>query len=322
MPGCPSCGRPVALERPSCLYCGAPLPPEQVAAAATAVASVSSLQAAGGEGSSAFPGGPTLSARVLLVLDLSGVPDDALGRATGLSAYESRLLARRGGLHLHRALGASEAQDVATQVAKEGIRVFQVPEAQARARPLRATSGARRESCLVLRGEEGPVELCAEDLLLVVSGPIAREHAPRLERSRVETARLAEGWLVHLHRGSDPRPVEIDAVNFSLGFAVTGSARLEIDAWIDAIAPRVARDDGFRRLSAALAPAEPEPRGPLAAVSSLRRGSARPAWLRPGQAPEEAPPVLDNVWQFRFYSGWRAAVERQRRGSPAPPSAC
>jgi hypothetical protein len=259
---------------------------------------------------------------VLLVLDLSGVPDEALARATGLSAYESLLLTRRGGLQLYRVLDAGEAQGVASRIASEGIRVFQIPEAEARARPLHAASGERRDSRLVLRGEERGVELSAEDLLLVVAGPIAREHAPRLERRRVDTARLAEGWLVHLHRVSDPRPVEIDATNFSLGFAVTGSARLEIDVWIDAVAPGVVRDEGFRRLPAALAPAEPEPRGPLAAVSSLRRGRARPVWRRPGQAPEEAPPVLDNVGQFRFYSGWRAAVERRRRSSPAPPPAC
>jgi hypothetical protein len=62
-------------------------------------------------------------------------------------------------------------------------------------------------------------------------------------------------------------------------------------------------DDGFRLLPPALGEAAEEA-GSLATF----RG-ARGAGLAPGR---EAAIVLDNVAQFRFYSGWRAAIERVR----------
>lgn len=319
MPGCASCGRPVALARPSCLYCGAPLRAEQVAAAAAAAAEAGSV-AGVARPPAALPA--ATGSRVLLVVDADGVSAEALARATGLAAYDARLLARRGGLHLLRALEASEVRGAAARIAGEGVRAFEVPEAEARQRPLRVAAGERRGGSLVLRGEEGVVEVSGQDLLLIVGGEIAREHPPRLVRRRVDTARLAEGFLLHLHRAADPRPIEIDVTNFAPGFALTGSSRLEVRAWLDELAPAVPRDDAFRSQPVALAPAGPEPRGPLAAASSLRRASGSlPRARRRGPAEEDAV-LLDNVAQFRFYSGWRAAVERRRRGSRPAPAAC
>ena len=101
--------------------------------------------------------------------------------------------------------------------------------------------------------------------------------------------------------------MEIDAFAFEFGFAVTGSARLELDAWVEAVAPGATVDDGFRRLPPALGPAGPEPGGALGAAGSLRLATRS---RRGGR--DEGPFVLDNVEQFRFYSGWRAAVERRR----------
>lgn len=318
MPGCVSCGRPVALARPSCLYCGAPLSPEQVAAAAGAAAAL-----AAGPDSPASEAGcgeraNRAGSRVLLVAELAAVSPEALARAAGLSRYEAALLTRRGGLHLLRALEAGAAAAVAERLGADGIRVFEVPEAEARVRPVRVASGERRGAVLALRGEEGSLEIRGEDLLLIVAGEIAREHLPRFARRRVDTARLAEGWRVHLHRAGERRPVEIDATNFSPGWTVSGSTRLELEAWLREIAPAAARDDRFGRLAPALAPAEPEPRGPLGAAGSLWSGVVP---SRRGSPLEEAPALLDNVAQFRFYSGWRAAVER-RLSSPPAPAAC
>jgi hypothetical protein len=97
----------------------------------------------------------------------------------------------------------------------------------------------------------------------------------------VDVASPEEGFRVHFHRYSDPRPVEIDAANFEFGFTVTGSTRLEIDAWVEALAPDVPCDDGFRLLP-------------------------------PGGEGESV--VLDNAAQFLFYSAWRAALQRRRAG--------
>jgi hypothetical protein len=309
----------VALARPSCLYCGAPLSVAQVAAAAAAAAEARSVAAV----ARPLAAGRAVSGtRVLLVVDPAGVSVEALARATGLSAYDARLLARRGGLHLLCALEAGAARGAAARIAGEGVRVVEVPEAEARQRPLRIAGGERRGGSLVLRGEEGVVEVSGGDLLLIVGGEIAREHPPRFVRRRVDTARLAEGFLLHLHRAADPRPIEIDVTNFAPGFAVTGSSRLELRAWLDEIAPAVPRDHAFRSQPVALAPAEPEPRGPLAAASSLRRASGALPRARRRDPAEEDTVLLDNVAQFRFYSGWRAAVERRRRGSRPETAAC
>jgi hypothetical protein len=57
-------------------------------------------------------------------------------------------------------------------------------------------------------------------------------------------------------------------------------------------------DEGFRFLTPALGPAQPPRPGPALALDPTRSGKgARPV-------------RFDNVAQFRFYSGWRAAVER------------
>ena len=113
---------------------------------------------------------------------------------------------------------------------------------------------------------------------------------------------------MHLHRRHEPRAVEIDAFAFEFGFAVTGSARLELDAWVGG--GRAGRD------RATTASAAFRPRW---GRRSRSRGGRSPPPSR-SASPREAgeagatrrPVVLDNVEQFRFYSGWRAAVERRR----------
>jgi hypothetical protein len=297
------------VARATCLYCGAPLPPEDLAAALSAAAQASAqagpVRASGGP-AGAPPGGE----RGLLVLDLADANPDTLARALALPRYEAGLLARRGGLHLHRVLEPAAAEAEAARLGARGLAAVVVPEAEARVRPLRCLGGERGTGVLSLRTEEGPVTLHRGDVLLVVRGPIVREYQPTPKRRRVDTARLEEGYRVHLHLharppGAAPRPVEIDAGNFEFGFAVTGSARLEVDAWVDEVAGDARIDEGFRRLPPALGPAEPEVKGALAAASSLGLATH-------GRGSDDAPVVLDNGEQFRHYSGWRAAVARRR----------
>jgi hypothetical protein len=92
-----------------------------------------------------------------------------------------------------------------------------------------------------------------------------------------------------------------------------GSALLELNHWIEALVGRALIDDLFGRLSPALGLAEP-PSGALAALAATRP-----------RRRDAAASILDNVSQFRFYSGWRGAVERRRRqeipsSSETPPS--
>jgi hypothetical protein len=297
MANCLSCRRPVAVARATCLYCGAALPPEHLTAALAAAAREQAPPAARGAAAD----------RSLVVLDLADANPDTLARALGMPRYEAGLLAKRGGLHLHRVLDPAEAEAEAERLGARGVTAVLVPEAEARVRPLRATGGARGEGTLTFRTEEGAAILRPGDVLLVVRGPITREYQTSWERRRVDTARLEEGYRVHVHRAREPRPVEIDAANFELGLAGTGSARLALDTWLANVAGDAPLDDAFRRLPPALGPAEPEPKGALSAAGSLGLASRR----RQG-AGDEGPLVLDNVEQFRFYSGWRAAVERRR----------
>jgi len=299
MANCPTCGRPRAASRAACLYCGEPLPPEGGEGAAhapvpAAVAPERPVERAAGD-------------RWLLILDLAQASEDALARGLAIPPYDVGLLVRRGGLHLHRILGSGAAEDEVRRLGTFGVAALRVPEAEARRRPLRTLGGERGEATLALRTEEGPIVVRRGDLLLVVAGPITREYQISSKQRRVATARPDEGYRVHLHRREDPRPVEIDAATVELGFTVTGSARLELDTWIAVVAGDAPRDDGFRRLPPALAPAEPEPKGVLSAVGSLAVSSPFAAGGR-----HERAVVLDNVDQFRFYSGWRAAVERRR----------
>jgi hypothetical protein len=300
---CPSCRRPVALARATCLYCGATLSPEIVSAARPAPAAPPGGTPRGGETRVGTADGDR---RRLVILDLAGVAPETLARALSLPPYEAGLLVKRGGLHLHRILEGAAARAEAGRLGASGLAVLLVPEADARVRPLRAVGGERGEGVLALRTEEGALTLRRGGVGLVVRGAITREYQPSSRRRRVDTARLEPGYRVHLHRRHEPRAVEIDAFAFEFGFAVTGSARLELDAWLQEVAPDATVDDGFRRLPPALGPAGAEPRGALAAGSlglatGVRRGGR-----------DETLVVLDNVEQFRFYSGWRAAVERRR----------
>jgi len=285
----------VAVARDQCLYCGEALPSHLVPDPP--------IPAASGSGE------PEASARTLVILDLDTAEPARLASALGLAPYEAELLARRGGFHLHRILAPPLAEAEAQRLRGVGLSVEAVAEAETRPSPLRALGGKRGRGKLTLRTEEDPVTLRREDLLIVVRGPIARQYQPVYRRRRVDTTSLEEGYRVHLHRRADRRPVEIDAANFEFGFAVTDSTRLELEEWIEEIAADVAEDDAFRRLPPAFGVAEPEPRGPLGAASALGRGRRGEG---PGAEGESA--MLDNVGQFRFYSAWRAALERRRAG--------
>jgi hypothetical protein len=241
------------------------------------------------------------------VLHLAGAPEDVLAHALERTPYDAGLLARRGGWHLHRILEAAEAEAEVLRLGALGLTALRVPETEARVRPLRTLGGERGEGTLALRTEEGLVVVRRGDVLLTVAGPIVREYQTPSRRRRVDSARPDWGYRVHLHRREEPRPVEVDPATVERGSAVTGSARLEVEAWVQEVADTAPRDDAFRRFPPALAPAEPEPNGALAAVGPFGR-ARRDATTRP----DDRMILLDNVEQFRFYSGWRAAVERRR----------
>jgi hypothetical protein len=194
---CPSCRRPVAVARDRCLYCGEALPAHLVPGPPSPGPLLSGGTATLG------PADPT---RTLVVLDLDSADAQQVEKALGLAPYESELLARRGGFHLHRVLPRELAETEVRRLRTFGLTVEAVAEAETREQPLRAVGGERGGGIFAFRTEEGRVAVHREDLLIVVRGAISRQYQPVYRRRRVDTASLEEGYRVHLHRRSDLRP--------------------------------------------------------------------------------------------------------------------
>ncbi len=306
MADCPACRRPMAMARATCVYCGAKLPVEAGEAARRAAMATPSA-----------PPTAATATRLLVILDLGATTQEAVASALGLSVFEAGQRRKRGGLQLHRIAEEGRAMGEAAALRAAGLEVVLVPEKEARTPPLPALGGAAEAGGLRLRTREGDLLVRSEDLRLVVRGPIAREYQPSLQIRSVRSASLDGGYRIHLHRRADPRPVELDPGNFEFGFAVTGSSLLELLGWIGAVAPAVPVDDEFRRLPPELSPAATPTFGVMAAAAGLSRPDRgqhndRPRPIVGGVGADEPPAVLDNLAQFRFYSGWRAAVPRRR----------
>ena len=174
-----------------------------------------------------------------------------------------------------------------------------------RAEPVVAARGGAEQGALALDGDDGPLRLAEADLLLIVRGVITREYQTTVEaRHQRRLATLDPGYRVHLHRRQDPRPVELDPAGFDFGpGGAPSGAPLQIASWIDQLFPGVPRDDSFRVVIPALAPAAPAPAGAGATAALAHAGRA-------------ARVVLDNLAQFRFHSAWRGAA--RRRAAPTP----
>jgi hypothetical protein len=129
-----------------------------------------------------------------------------------------------------------------------------------------------------------------------------REYQALLQARRVRTAGLDPGFRFHLHLRDGPRPLELDPGEFEFGAQppLSGSSLLELGRWFEALAPGLAVDDDFRKHPPALAPA----------AASVEVLAAAALTSRSSRKQKEAV-VLDNLAQFRFYSGWRAAVARR-----------
>ena len=143
--------------------------------------------------------------------------------------------------------------------------------------------------------------------MLLVRGPIAREYQPSLQIRRFQSASLEGGYRIHLHRREDLRPLELDPGNFEFGFTLTGSSLLELLGWLEVVARGV---PARRHVPAHHAGVGTRRGADLGGHGGHRRPAPGPP--RSGFGKDEAPAVLDNVAQFRFHSGWRAAVERRR----------
>lgn len=311
MPGCPQCHRPIAVLRPSCLYCGTALAPEAVEAALRAAEPAKEA--------------PPTEDRLLLIVDLGSVEVEVAARALGSTVFDVEQWARRGSFHLHRIAPAESARAEAEGLSRAGLPAHLLSEAEVRAAatPMVAAGGALEPEGLRLRLDNQEQRLAAGDLLLVVRGPIRREHAgPRpqvrwgvfqlagyfgLPGLEFGAATLEPGYRFHLHPRRRQRPIEVDPAGFEFGSkpGLADSSERRLAAWLAEVVTGLPVDDSFKRQTPALATTQPDV-GPLSAVEALaRRG--------PG-SPEPGLKALDNLAQFRFYSAWRGLLERQRAG--------
>jgi hypothetical protein len=294
MTSCPSCDRPVAVRRTTCLYCGAEIGEDAASATRT------------NEPEQTQPPGP---ARALLVADLTGVGASALAEATGWVALEADQRVRRGGWNLLHVEESSAALARAERYARFGLAPLVLDEAQVRraARPWRAAVVGWKTDVLELRSNHETLRISRADLLLVVRGAIHREYQARATtRHSFRTATLEQGVHFHLHRHGEATPIELAPGELEFdGVVGTGSSLLRIGSWMQRLAEDCEVDENFRFLPPALGPFVPEAQeNALAAVTSLH--SAR-------EKISEQAVILDNLAQFRFYSAWRGIAERSQR---------
>jgi len=240
---------------------------------------------------------------VLLILDCSRTAEDRLARALGLSLYEARQRIRRGGYQLERILPAAAAAREEARLSEAGLAVRTLPEAELRLAPQKVRGGGIEPDTLRLTLAAGERRVAAGDLLLIVRGPILREHQASAARQRFRTASPEPGFRIHLHLLAVEPALELDPADFHFrgGPRASGSSHAEIEGWLKAWAPSGPVDDGFRRLPPALAPAaKTDP-------SELALAATREPRRSPG------PLLLDNLAQFHFYSAWRGELARRLR---------
>ena len=295
MSGCPACGRPLALARATCLYCGAALPEDSVAVAEQARRAA--LQG---------PAPAALQAERLLVgFRVDELEAAGLAAALGLPVYDARRLAARGGDHLWRVLPPGEAEAEAARLGRAGLRCWTLPESQVRGQAPRHAATGRRDGGAVLLQAEGPCRVAPGELLLLVQGPIERASHDAAVKRLLGMASPQPGYRFHLHLRAEPRPVELDPEDFELEGGAGGSTLLALREWLGPLVGEGQVDDGFRHLVPALAPAA-RPEGRAARWSSS---------LEQARAPErrnEERLLLDNLAQFRFYSAWKGLLARAR----------
>ena len=248
--------------------------------------------------------------RIVVVLDFSSAHPEAVRDALGITVLEADLLVRRAGPWVHRILPVLEAETEVKRLRDAGLHVSGLEEHVVRTAldPVMVRGGDGSKRRLALDTSEGALSVEAADVLVVVRGPIAREHTPAPGGKRVRTATLEPGYRFHLHRRASTRPLEIDPSTFAFTAGDRPvSSFLTIRGWIGSLGALM-EDDTFRHHAPAFGPEAPKP-SELASVLGVAKAARRSS--------EEAPAIVDNLRQFRWHSGVRGAFDRARSGQHA-----
>lgn len=304
---CPSCSRPVAVARGTCVYCGTALSDEVREAAASAAQRVLQTTTLAGLESAAM-GRDSERQKRYLVIETTAQPAEILAEACGMSVWDARQWQAASRYRLLKVVLEAQVSEPVSALRAKGLHPFVVHgDVVARARsPIPVESldvTALPLQCTLREDPDGAVlrkALPEPEIALIISAPIKRERQKE-QRSRVrQDTRMEEAWLVHVHLRNESRPWEIDPRRTAYegpGLASAHMRTLELVRRLSHVAPF---DEAFKNIVPALSPGS----DPSTELAGLQSGGVKP------RDKEQKTVVLDNVAQFREYSAWRGALER------------
>lgn len=296
------------------MYCGAALPQDVRDAAASAAERVLQSKNLAGLELAARGPDPSQAPRRYVIIDTTTTTPEIIASACSVSVWEAKQWQAASRYRLVK-ISQEVAEDrLESNLRGMGLDPLVVSEdTVARARnPILIESIDASAQPAVLMVRENPEgapsrrELNEETIALIVSAPIKREKQ-RPQASKVSLdSRLDDGWLVHLHFRSDPRPWELDPRRTGFEGSGLASAHMQTLEFVRRLKARIPMDEAFRNVVPALSPGV-DPADELPGVKSSG-----------GKSTDKQPKtiVLDNVAQFREYSAWRAAIERMRSAAP------
>jgi hypothetical protein len=297
------------MARENCAYCGAPLPAEVLEAAALAAERVFQSKSLDHLEAAARGLARDQPKRRYLVIDTADTTPETLARACSISVWEARQWRASSRYRLLK-VGAESDRAQESGFKENGLTFFAVPESTVAPgrNPIVVESvdlAATPLQCTLRRDPEAPAarqEFLEQDVVLIVSAWIKRERikdAPSL-RARADP-RLQDAFLVHLHLSREARPWEIDPRWTGYEGASLSSAHMSTLDLIRYLSVSAPHDQAFRTIVPALS-LSTDPPSDLAGLKKPAKGT--------GKDPKVT--VLDNAAQFREYSAWRGAVEKQR----------
>lgn len=301
------------MARTNCVYCGAALSPEVLEEAKQAAArvlqskSVTHLEAAA-------RGEPRDSTRRYLVIDTAATPLEALAEACSISVWEARQWQASSRYRLLKVSTESPGGPLEASLKDRRLVFFALPEPMVSAlrrptmvesidlsvEPIRCALRADPESAPTRRE-------CPEDeVALIVSATIRREKVKEKTSLKAHPdTRLEDAFLVHLHLKNEEQPWEIDPRRTAYEGVSLASAHMNTRELVRRLSSRAPHDDAFKNVVPALSPGE----DPATGLQVLKKSRGR-------DDQKQKPVVLDNVSQFREYSAWRGAVEKERLRGP------
>jgi hypothetical protein len=299
------------MARATCLYCGAPISEETLAAAAMAARRVQQTPILAQLQTAAKGLGRETGSRRYVVIDTSAVTAEAVAAACSVSIWEARQWRAAAGFRLVKVSAEPMDGPLERGLRDQGVSFFVIPEDRvARSRipvPLESIDFSRIPAHCSLRPDPDtePVrrDLPESDLALIVSASIKRERVKeQTSPKKSADARLEDAWVVHLHLKGEARPWEVDPRRTSYAGVGLASAHMNTQELVRRLSATVSHDETFKNMVPALSPGV-DPVGDLVALKTATRTAAK----QPMRV------VLDNLAQFREYSAWRGAIEEARR---------